>query len=279
VKRARIVTDCLKQANSPTDAAACVSEHVGGDAQKIATCVANPDRAAAGICLLGNTPQAQALQRVSKCIEGGRDASSVIASCTVGILDDKSRQAIACVAKAGDDREQLASCAAGTILPPEAARLVGCATNSQGPTSFALCAAGPSMNEEWRIAAECAVETGGNPVGFVGCTAGQLTIRELTKCFTGEIGKDCYGPNNTIVVWFTDEFSDLTKGPGKNNEIVKALQTVAEVTGGPNSVLNNPGQLTGGHNSLINNPGQITGGGNSVVNNPGQVWDPGQWRF
>ena len=27
------------------------------------------------------------------------------------------------------------------------------------------------MNEEWRIAAECAVQSGGNPVGFAGCTA------------------------------------------------------------------------------------------------------------
>src|SRR5205823_10155839 len=65
----------------------------------------------------------------------------------------------------------------------DAARVVSCATTSSGATSFALCAAGPAMNEEWRIAAECAVETGGNPIGFAGCTATQLTINELTKCF------------------------------------------------------------------------------------------------
>jgi hypothetical protein len=125
-------------------------------------------------------------------------------------------------------RAQLAGCAAGAVLPPDAARMVSCATTSQGPTSFALCAAGPAINEEWRIAAECAVETGGNPVGFAGCTAGRLTIRELTKCFSGQIGKDCFGPNNTFVVTLSNAFNDLTKGPGENNEVVKAVKAVQE---------------------------------------------------
>src|SRR6185437_8458221 len=123
-------------------------------------------------------------------------ASSLIENCSGGLLDDKSRQTIGCIANAGEDRTQLASCAAGAVLPPDAARLVGCAASSEGPTSFALCAAGPSMNEEWRIAAECAVQTGGNPVGFAGCTAGRLTLKELTQCFSGG---SCFGPNNTIV--------------------------------------------------------------------------------
>jgi len=115
------------------------------------------------------------------------------------------------------------------------------------------------MNEEWRIAAECAVQSGGNPVSFAGCTAGRLTVRELTKCFTGEIGKDCFGPNNTIVKTLNNAYSDLTQGPGENNEIVKAIRAVEEITGGPNSVINNPGQIWGGDNSVFNNPKQILG--------------------
>ena len=66
------------------------------------------------------------------------------------------------------------------------------------------------MNEEWRIAAECAVETGGNPVGFAACTATQLTINELTKCFKGGIGTSCFGKNNTVVLTLTNAFHDLT---------------------------------------------------------------------
>src|SRR5262245_22246047 len=127
------------------------------------------------------------------------------------------------------------------------------------------------MNEEWRIAAECAVQSGGNPVGFAGCTAGRLTIRELTNCFTGTVGKDCFGPNNTIVKGLANAFDDLTHGPGKNNEVVKAIGAVAHLTGGSNSVINNPGQLAGGPNSMINNPGQIFGGRNSVFRNPGEL--------
>jgi hypothetical protein len=128
------------------------------------------------------------------------------------------------------------------------------------------------MNEEWRIAAECAVQTGGNPVGFAGCAAGRLTLKELTQCFQGQIGKDCFGPNNTIVVALTNAFNDLIHGPGKNNEIVKALDAISEWSGGPNSVVNNPWQLAGGPNSVINNPKQLAGGPNSMINNPGQIW-------
>jgi hypothetical protein len=64
----------------------------------------------------------------------------------------------------------------------------------------------PGMNEEWRIAAECAVQTGGNPVGFAGCSAGRLTLKELENCFNG---KGCFGPNNTIVVGLRNAFHDV----------------------------------------------------------------------
>jgi hypothetical protein len=68
------------------------------------------------------------------------------------------------------------------------------------------------MNEEWRITAECAVETGGEPFSFAGCTAGRLTLKELTQCFSGG---SCFGPNNTIVKYYADAFHDLLHGPGK----------------------------------------------------------------
>jgi hypothetical protein len=122
------------------------------------------------------------------------------------------------------------------------------------------------MNEEWRIAAECAVKMGGNPVGFAGCTATQLTINELTKCFKGGVGTSCFGRSNTIVLTLTNAFNDITQGPGENNEVVKAIRLVGEITGGPDSVINKPRQLLGGSNSMINNLGQIWGGDNSVFN-------------
>jgi hypothetical protein len=209
-------------------------------------------------------PEYKAAAQVVACAQEGSDAGSLIANCSDSFIKDgKTRALLACTAKAGSDSEKLADCAASSVLPPEIARYATCAATSQGPTSFALCAAGPVMNEEWRIAAECAVQTGGNPVGFAGCTAGRLTLKELTQCFSGG---SCFGPNNTIVKAYTNEFNDLLHGPGKNNDFVVALRNLENASGGPNSIINRPGQVLGGDNSVFHKPGQILGGENSVAN-------------
>jgi uncharacterized protein YecT (DUF1311 family) len=282
--------ECLRSAQGGQQAFGCVAPQLGGDTAKVAGCVTKPDQAAVAFCLLGDKPEVKTAERVYKCVSEKMDAASLMANCTEGLFDQKTGQTLACISRSGNDQSQLVGCAAGAVLPPDAARLVGCATNSQGPTSFALCAAAPAMNEEWRIAAECAVESGGNPVGFAGCTAGRLTARELTKCFTGQVGKDCFGPNNTVVKTLTNAFNDLTQGPGKNNEVVKALNAIGELTGGSDSVINNPRQLLGGSNSMINNPSQIWGGPSSVFNQAAggdnsevrkvlRGFDPSTWRF
>ena len=281
---------CVSKSSGTIQAFTCVAPRLGGDAARIAACVANPDKNAAALCLLGDKPEVRNVQRAYRCISGGSTASDLIANCSEGILDPKTSQTVACVARASSDKAQLAACAASAALPPDTARLVGCAASSQGATSFALCAAGPAMNEEWRIAAECAVQSGGNPAGFAGCTAGRLTVRELTKCLTGQIGKDCFGPNNTIIKAYANAFHDLTQGPGENNEVVKFVRAVGDLTGGPNSVINNPGQLKGGPGSMINNPAQIWGGDSSVFNQAAggpnsearkvlRALDPTTWRW
>jgi hypothetical protein len=162
------------------------------------------------------------------CVQAGGGAGSLIEKCADGLVDGKTRQAIGCVSRAGGDRGALAACAGNALLPGEAGRLAGCAATSQGATSFAICAVSPSINEEWRIAAECAVTSGGNPVSYAGCTGGRLTARELTKCIGGRIGEDCFGPNNTIRKFYENMFNDLVHGPGPNNEIVKAIKVVGD---------------------------------------------------
>ncbi len=84
------------------------------------------------------------------------------------------------------------------------------------------------MNEETRIAIDCALKSGGQPYLWAGCTATQLTIRELTKCFTGRFGEDCFGPTNTIVVGFRNAFKDLTQGLGESNDIVQAGKKIED---------------------------------------------------
>ena len=254
---------CAANAKDEAAIAACVRKDIGGDGAKVAACAAG-DKDKIVSCLFGDRPNYRAASTVVTCIQGGRDPSALIANCSnLFIKDAKTRAVLACVTHAASDTQQLVGCAASSVLPPEVARYAACAANSTGPTSFGLCAVGPVMNEEWRIASECAVQTGGNPLGFAGCTAGRLTLRELTKCFTGG---SCYGPDNTIVRAFTTAFNDLLHGPGANNDIIVALHKLEQVSGGPNSVINNPGQIFGGDNSVFRKPGQIAGGEHSAVN-------------
>jgi hypothetical protein len=231
------VATCAAKASDTKSAASCFTKVMGGDGAKIAACAAGgKDKMAS--CLLGDKPEYKAASQAVACVQGGRDARSLVANCSDFVIKDaKTRAVLACAAEAGSDRSKLTGCAASSVLPPEMARYAACAATSQGATSFALCAAGPVMNEEWRIAAECAVQTGGNPVGFAGCTAGRLTLKELTQCFSGG---SCFGPNNTIVKAYSNAFKDLLHGPGASNEIVVAFNKLKDATGGPNSVINNP---------------------------------------
>ena len=80
----------------------------------------------------------------------------------------------------------------------------------------------------------------------------QFAVSELQKCVTGGIGgHGCFGDTN---------------------EAVKAVHAAWKaVSGGRNSVLNNPAQIWGGKESLFNHPAQIWGGPNSVFNHPGEA--------
>jgi putative peptidoglycan binding protein len=223
------IRQCIDAAATIEKARACTTAALGSDASRVNGCLANADRSTLAICLLGDKPALRATQRVYECVAAGRDTSSVIVNCTGDLFDAKTRVTLSCVSQAGNDKEKLGACAAAAVLPSKQAQLVSCAATSDGATSFTLCAAAPSMSEEWRIAAECAVESGGVPVAFAGCTATRLTVRELTKCFTGQFGRDCYGPNNTIVKTVNTAFKDVLHGAGENNDAVKSFAAISEV--------------------------------------------------
>ncbi|MBJ6125388.1 SH3 domain-containing protein [Microvirga splendida] len=272
--RAGRVAECLGK--SGVERTRCL-ESVPGmpPAVQTASCLLGPEEARLS-CLMGNTPEARTIQAVSKCLANGRSTHEMLANCTGDLVPDaKTRETMSCVIKGGGEKSQIARCAIIAGMPPETMRLVAC-TSSGSPISFFGCAVGPAMNEEWRIALECAETSGGESVSFIGCTGGRLTLMELTKCFTGG---DCFGPNNTIVVAVRNAYNDLLHGPGANNDLKAFVDNLAQITGGPNSVVNDPGQIFGGPNSVFNNPRQLFGGDGSVFNDPGQVFDPRRWRW
>jgi hypothetical protein len=214
------------------------------DARKLSECIAYSARRSIPECVLGGSDAVKYASKIQSCLETaaattGEDAAKCLPE---GVGGDAGK-IVKCATEAEGDRIKLAACAANGLLSPEQSRLFSCASESQGLSGFALCAAAPSMNEEWRTVAECAAETGGQPYALAGCAATRLTWRELTKCFTGKIGQDCYGPNNTIVVTVQNALHDATQGVGKGNEVVKVRDWVEDrmgIGGDARSVINDP---------------------------------------
>jgi hypothetical protein len=182
-------------------------------------------------------------------------------------LTPEQQAVLNCASNANGSASDFASCAASRIIGPRLSReqriAVQCAAESQGDYgTFASCAGANlfnlNLNPEQQIAVQCVVQTGGQPYAAAGCMATRLTARELEKCFTAGIGgSGCFGDDNDLV--------------GRNGW---AARTMAQIAGGPNSVIRNSGQIWGGDNSFVRNPGQIWGGNNSVFNNPAQLAPP-----
>ena len=257
-QREQAVMDCAFDTTSKVDFAACAAPnlgiHLSRDQQTVANCAmqSNGDEgkfaSCAGSRLVGDnlTPDQQAV--------------------------------IGCAAEAGDASD-FASCSASSLIGNHASReqqvAIECAVQSEGdPTQFAGCAGTKMLNlplnPEQQIAVQCIVSTGAQPYAAGACIATGLTTRELEKCAANGFGGDdgCFGNNNDLVgrnSWTARTLAQVAGGP---NSVVR---NPGQIFGGPNSVFNNPGQILGGPNSVFNNPGQIAGGPNSVINNPGQI--------
>lgn len=209
------------------------------------------------------------------CVRRGGNNRAVAATCMVGALGGQRERAIAsavaqCQQRFGSNYNQYPLCMASQNLNVggEAGKLIAC-LQQQGSTGnvnmlgTAVCygSGALNLNAEAQIAVQCAATTGGEPYSFAACAGGQLTARELDKCFTGGIGgqNGCFGPNNTIVqalnqtgqilgqqfgpnndlvrAWNTAA-RDITSGPGPNNEFVKVFRNVGNQVGrtfGPNN--------------------------------------------
>ena len=180
-------------------------------------------------------------------------------------LSPDEQAVLNCAVSANGDTGRFAGCSASRLLGRELSReqrvALECAAQSQGdPTGMATCAGANmfnlQLNPEQQIAVQCVVSTGGQPHAAAGCIGSRLTMRELTKCMTDGVGGNgCFGDSNDLI--------------GRNGWTAR---TLGQITGGPNSIVNNPDQIWGGDNSFVRNPGQVFGGSNSFVRNPSQIW-------
>ena len=231
--------NCLVSAQTDSARLACVPNFLGPIDPNVQAALACASTASASedvsatlvTCVPSAGKTVQQIAVAAKCLNDATTEVEQAACVATGVgVDSKVVATVTCLAKSDGDNGAMAACAAGAVLPPNVAKVASCAAESSGETDFAICASGLQMNPEWRIAAECAAESGGVPVAFAGCTAGRLTIRELQKCLSGQIGGDggCFGPNNEVVKAVNTVANDLTHGLGENNDIRVALGKVTE---------------------------------------------------
>jgi hypothetical protein len=82
---------------------ACIAGMVGGSAPKIAGCLANTQPSYIAFCLLKNSREVRTAQQLFNCITNGADLGSLVGNCTQALpINEKSRQTMTCVARAGD---------------------------------------------------------------------------------------------------------------------------------------------------------------------------------
>lgn len=229
---------CTEHTNDTAKAAECVAGLVGNGTELAIKCVSsNTAKAQVIDCILSDQKELKQAAKVLSCVSNGTDPVSLIANCSDGVLDAKTNQIASCVAQNISDAGAMTGCAVSSLVPQQYGSAFKCVASGSEAGGIALCLVGPQLSPEWRIAAECAVQSGGVPPAFMTCAAGRLTIRELTKCLTGTIGKDCFGPSNTIVAAFNTVANDLSncfsggECLGDSNDIVMAGKKVEEIIG------------------------------------------------
>lgn len=297
----RAIVQCGASTNSAESFASCAAPSFMGQSEQAALrcAVESKDAATFVSCAADQLPiKVSEDQRiVAKCAMQSKGDTNGFFTCAGSAFAGKNlssdqKAVLQCASNSGGDTSAFANCAAGDLLTKNLSReqqiAVRCAAESGGdPTATAVCAGtnlmALNLNPEQQIAVQCVAATGGEPYSAAGCMASRLTMRELTKCFNDGIGgSGCFGDSNDLVGrngWVGRTFGQITGGSnsvinnpdqiwGGDNSFVR---NPGQVWGGPNSVFNKPSQVFGGPNSFFNNPQQVFGGPNSVFNNPGQI--------
>lgn len=207
---------------------------------------------------------------VYKCLSKYEDDTKLAYCLAEKLLGDKERRVLEqvqrCYKEYDSDWQKLPLCMAHDQLDPKAQKSISClqqqAQSGEVTAWGAVMCIGTSnlnMNPEMTIAVQCATTTGGNPIAWAGCTGGQLTKRELTKCLNDGIGgrDGCFGSNNTIIKGLNQLGKILDQQFGSNDEIVKEF----------NEALNNITDESGPNNLLVRS---INNAVNDITDGPGE---------
>jgi hypothetical protein len=192
------------------------------DAYKCATNTRSPEEAA--LCILGSRL-------------GSADRANVL-------------KVQNCYQQHGQNWNNYPVCLAAAEADPKVMDLVHCARQSfvagQEPNywSMGTCALGPELfnqfhpNAEAQIAIQCATQSRGNPKVFVGCTGGQLTMRELDKCLTDGFGENgCFGKNNTLTKVYDQIGEGIAQAFGGKNGAMYLAWRAATFSSNPREAI------------------------------------------
>jgi hypothetical protein len=188
-----------------------------------------------------------------KCMrEAGGDSNKVSLCILDKQLGAEERKALSqfqtCYAENGQDWDEYPECMAKQRVDPRAIRAIACAreqmSNGQSPSywQMAACYFGPeifaklNLNAETVVAIECATQSGGDPMTFVGCTGGRLTQMELQKCLDDGVGGEggCFGEGNSLSQAYEKIGNEIANTFGKDSPLHLLWQGA--------TVSNNPAQ-------------------------------------
>jgi hypothetical protein len=273
------LASCVAQSALGRNEQAALSCARSGTSDSIAACV--------GIFLLGNKQLGATESEHLNCVLSSNGDQGALAGCLGSkALGKRERQIVGCATSGGSEKEILA-CIGNQYLGANEQRYIACATqNNFDVAATAVCGISGSMglNPEAQIALQCAAASGGEPMAFAGCTAGQLGKRELEKCWNHGIATDdgCFGPNNTIRQFYDSIDGQMRAALGENSEAYRAYHfmhnnvlapgpnhdVVRFINNGINDIKNGPGP----NNEFVKAGNAISKGVNAVGSALGIKW-------
>lgn len=242
------VYTCATNNLSATEAAKCVAHRQLTDSERaLVDCLgAAGDNRIKQIRCMPSSPLSERDARFAECAANRGDA---MACAGESYMTRRDANVVRCARENRGDAVGTAKCVGIGQLPEDQQQALGCAQESKGWMDFGLCMFAKDLTPEQRIGAQCAVESGGEPLVFVSCTGGRLTAREFEKCFTNGIGGDggCFGKSNDLVKALDAIIGDLPAEIARSDfgKGLGQMKTLIE-QGAPVSEINNISRFTAG---------------------------------